>query len=349
VTRRVLATVVALAVAAGALALLVGASGLPSMSAADGHWRATEWFVQLTKRRSVMLRGDRIEPPPLDDPALVARGAGHYETACRRCHGTPGEGSPVLLREMTPQPPDLLRVRDRYSAGELLHIVKHGIKLSGMPGWPAQRRDDEVWAMVAFLDALPALGTGGYQRAANPPQETDGAVPLVVQARCVRCHGADGRGRVAGAFPMLAGQHEAYLYSSLKAFAYGARHSGIMMAVADELSDPDMRQAAAYYSQLPGLTSSPRDAAAGSGAAIVFTGIPERKVPKCASCHQQEALINPAFPRLGGQDRGYLSLQLRLFAERRRGGTAYSELMHHAADGLTDGDRAAAAMYFGAR
>jgi hypothetical protein len=42
-------------------------------------------------------------------------------------------------------------------------------------------------------------------------------------------------------------------------------------------------------------------------------------------------------------------LQLQLFAERRRGGTAYAKLMHHAADGLTADDRSSAAMYFGAR
>jgi cytochrome c553 len=349
VTRRVLAIGVALGIAASAVLLAVAASGLPPLSAADGHWRATEWLVQLAKRRSVMLRGDGIQAPPLDDAALIARGAGHYETACRRCHGAPGGGPPVLLREMTPQPPDLRRVRNRYSPGELFHIVKHGFKLSGMPGWPAQQRDDEVWAMVALLEALPSLGDTGYERAANPLPPLEAAMPAVVQDQCVRCHGTDGRGRVAGAFPILGGQHEEYLYLSLRAFAYGARHSGIMMAVAGPLSDLEMRQAAAYYSRLPGLSVRPLDADAGPGAGIVHAGLPDRKVPSCASCHQQEAAVNPAFPRLAGQDRRYLSLQLQLFAERRRGGTAFAELMHHAADGLTDDARGAAAAYFGAR
>ena len=347
--RRLLLVGTAIAVLAGLVVLFVAASGLPSMSAAEGHWAATEWLVQLTKRRSIALRGERVDPPQLDDAALVMRGAGHFETACRRCHGTPGGGPPVFLREMVPRPPDLLRVRERYSSGELFHIVKHGFKLSGMPGWPAQGRDDEVWAMVALLNALPAMGPSGYQRTARGVQDAGADIPAVVQTQCVRCHGADGLGRGTGAFPILAGQQLQYLYLSLQAFAYGTRHSGIMMAVAGELSDDEMQQAAAYYSQMPGL--SVRGAGVGNerGASIVRAGLPARKVPSCASCHEQETATNPAYPRLGGQDPGYLALQLKLFADRARGGTAYAHLMHHAADGLPDDARGALAQYFGGR
>jgi cytochrome c553 len=236
-----------------------------------------------------------------------------------------------------------------------------------MPGWPAQSRDDEVWAMVALLEALPAMGSPGYVRLArdtstdNPDAAVPAAPPLV-QAQCVRCHGADGLGRGTGAFPVLAGQHAQYLYRSLQAFAYGTRQSGIMMAVAGELSDQEMQQAAGYYSVLPRLSARPAPADARSasgadsergsgdgsrGATIARAGLPARKVPACASCHEQDAATNPAYPRLAGQDPQYLALQLKLFAERSRGGTAYAHLMYHAADGLTQDAREAVAQYFG--
>jgi cytochrome c553 len=334
---------------AALMMLLVVASGLPPMSAAEGHWAATEWLLKAAKRRTIEVQGTQVQPPPaLDDPALVMRGAGHFETACRRCHGMPGSGTPALLREMLPPPPDLLRVRDRHSRGELFHIVKHGVKLSGMPGWPSQQRDDEVWAMVALLGALPTLGTSGYLGMAVTPPTSTPSVPDVVQTRCARCHGLDGLGRVAGAFPVLAGQHQRYLFESLRAFAYGTRHSGIMTAVASDLSEPQMLRAAAYYSGLPGLSATSAHRS-GHDATLARAGDLSRKVPACASCHEQTTAINPAYPRLAGQRREYIAQQLRLFAERRRGGTAYAAIMHPTADRLTEPARVSAARYFGGR
>ena len=41
-------------------------------------------------QRSVATHTLGVKPPPLADPALVLKGAGHYETGCRPCHGGPG-------------------------------------------------------------------------------------------------------------------------------------------------------------------------------------------------------------------------------------------------------------------
>jgi len=39
----------------------------------------------------------------------------------------------------------------------LFQVVNHGLKFTGMPEWPVRDRDDEVWAMVAFLKKMPEL------------------------------------------------------------------------------------------------------------------------------------------------------------------------------------------------
>lgn len=327
-----------------ALVVFVALSGAAPIGAADGHWRVTDWLLETGKQRAVALRGRTVEVPPLDDPALVQRGAGHFETACRRCHGAPGEGPPAVLAAMHPRPPDLLRIRDKYPARELFQIVRYGLNLTGMPAWPVVERDDEVWAMVALLEALPALGRSGYLRLAEAEPASAGAnAPAVVRAQCARCHGIDGRGRVPGAFPMLAGQHADYLYRTLHAYASGARHSAIMTPVAIRLSDEDMKAASGFYGGLPGLTASPPAATADPRSA---TGAPLERVPACGPCHVQAELHQPAYPRLGGQDANYLAQQLRLFAERRRGGTTYAPLMHHVADEINEHQRRAAAAFF---
>jgi mono/diheme cytochrome c family protein len=55
---------------------------------------------------------------------------------------------------MLPQPPDLADVVGEWNNAQLFRIVKHGVRFTGMPAWPMQDRDDEVWAMVAFLREL---------------------------------------------------------------------------------------------------------------------------------------------------------------------------------------------------
>jgi hypothetical protein len=39
--------------------------------------------------------------------------------------------------------------------------VKHGIKMTGMPGW-SDHTDDELWATVAFLEKLPGMSEEQY-------------------------------------------------------------------------------------------------------------------------------------------------------------------------------------------
>jgi hypothetical protein len=81
------------------------------------------------------------------------------------------------------------------------------LKFTGMPAWPALARDDEVWAMIAFLVRLPNLSRAEYEQLVAPaPAERETNVPLadllpsrdapeVVVESCVRCHGLSGTGR----------------------------------------------------------------------------------------------------------------------------------------------------------
>jgi len=398
---------------------LVAASGIIPIKASSGHWGITEWFMQFSKSRSVATHSMGVTTPPLDDPALVLKGAGHFETGCLPCHGGPGRETPRIARKMTPLPPMLATAVPKRDPNELFYIVKHGIKFTGMPAWPALSRDDEVWAMVAFLLQLPDLDAEEYAALVfgeevdvNPPDTTLAAstplqgllypeeIPAPVSDRCGRCHGADGAGRGLGAFPRLAGQRPAYLLAALRAYAEGERHSGIMQPVAAGLGEEEMREIAVFYSRmttpratapsagLSGAASAgesmdatgaasagesmeatgaasagPATAAAPSGSStggavdtlavrrgerIAHEGIPRERVPACAGCHGPSAQPkNPFYPILAGQYADYIALQLDLFKDDRRGGSAYSRLMHPTADELTEEQVRDVALYYG--
>jgi cytochrome c553 len=261
---------------------------------------------------------------------------------------------------MTPPPPELTGERlTRWTPAQLFSIVKHGIKFTGMPAWPTLSRDDEVWAMVAFLTRLPATDRDEYRQLAGGTASDDNAAvpvgtigaepaPDLALAVCARCHGRGGTGR-DGLFPSLAGQRADYLHAALRAFKDRSRHSATMSEIAARLNDADMRTLATYYERLPGrVPASAGDLVAVSrGSAIATRGSVERDIPACNECHGPAASPkNPAYPRLAGQYSSYLVQQLELLKQRRRGGSPRVNLMHAVVDRLGPQDIRDAALYY---
>jgi cytochrome c553 len=328
------------------------ASGIVPIKASSGHWPITASLLHFAMRRSVATHTLGLEPPPLDEAWLAVKGGAHYEIACRGCHGSPEEPYPTIAQHMTPRPPHLADVVAEWEPAELFYVVKHGVKFTGMPAWPAQQREDEVWAMVAFLLQLPDLDAVGYRRLVDgeePRNQALAARPAAAE-RCDRCHGVDGQGREVPAFPRLAGQRPAYLRAALEAFARGDRHSGVMAPVATSLRPEEMRELATYYGlQEP---SRPRvreeDASAiDRGLAIARRGIPSQRIPSCVDCHGPSDIPrNAAYPVLAGQYSEYLLLQLELFKEQRRGGSAHARLMRPVAARLTPAQMRDVALYY---
>ncbi|CAA7612893.1 c-type cytochrome [Magnetospirillum sp. UT-4] len=354
--------ILGLLVALGAVgALLFAWSGLYNVAASVPHWPPTRWLIEFGLENSVETHARGIEVPPLDDPALVHAGLGHYEGACQPCHGAPGQPPNPLVRRMLPEPPYLPGQELRWSPAQLFWIVRHGLKYTGMPAWVAEHRDDEIWAMVAALLRLPELDDAGYRRllasgARMPAGESARLLAAVGPAgealvACARCHGLTGAGGGAGAFPALAGQSREYLMASLKAYALGTRASGFMQPVAGALDDEQMGRLADHYAAMPTPPVRPApNAATERGRAIAERGLPERGIPACVTCHGGNALArNRLFPRLDGQHAFYLAQQLRLFAVGTRGGTAFAELMQATTHGLDEAEIRAVAAYYAAR
>ncbi|MEP0509268.1 MAG: c-type cytochrome [Aurantimonas coralicida] len=252
-------------------ALAISFSGLISIAASSGHFAVTRWFLGWTMENAVETQSVLVRIPKdldLDDPALIQRAAGHFATGCAACHGGPGVPQSPVVEEMTPAPPRLEEALGDWSNEELFWIVKHGIKYSGMPAWPTQARDDEVWAQVAFLRALPsmdaetyaelALGGARGQDRLEAGGETTAALDGIFQNAlddCARCHSRDGLGRGEGAtedaFPVIAGQPEPYLFATLQAFAFGIRHSGFMQPPAKRYDEAMLARLAQWYSTQP--------------------------------------------------------------------------------------------------
>ena len=69
-----------------------------------------------------------------------------------------------------------------------------------------------------------------------------------VAQSCVMCHGQNGITTMPG-IPSLAGQSDIYLSSQLKQFRDGKRHNETMNVIAKPMSDTDIDNVSAWFSQ----------------------------------------------------------------------------------------------------
>lgn len=101
--------------------------------------------------------------------------------------------------------------------------------------------------LAAFFQGEPVVSSG----------ETVGTPPAVVQT-CAACHGTDGVG-ILPEYPTLSGQYEDYLQRALKDYRSGKRQNAIMNGFAGQLSDADIKAAAAHFAAQKGLRTPTRD------------------------------------------------------------------------------------------
>ncbi|MCI0681164.1 MAG: cytochrome c [Gemmataceae bacterium] len=96
--------------------------------------------------------------------------------------------------------------------------------------------------------AAPAVG---LMLALFPPSALGGDAQLGRQKAkmCQTCHGIDGLAKIPSA-PHIAGESELYLVTQLKAFRSGKRTHEIMSLIAQQLSDEDIDNLAAWYSSI---------------------------------------------------------------------------------------------------
>jgi cytochrome c553 len=173
-----------------------------------------------------------------------------------------------------------------------------------------------TWIIVALSVAAPvaAMAAEGKPDVGKARAEAVG---------CFACHGVDGVATADGLaadknVPNLAAQPDLYLQFQLVFFRKGVRKNEVMNAMAEQLSDDDLRNISAYFASLPAPSSpapqdpAPEDTELGSK---IAQGI------HCTNCHGDhfEGVDNIA--RLAGQREDYVYKALRDFKSGARTST----------------------------
>jgi mono/diheme cytochrome c family protein len=154
--------------AAGALLIAVVAAVLVHMGSFDvaadkPHSQPVFWLMDTVRERSVAIRAaDITVPSDLADEKRIASGAAQYDEMCSLCHLAPGMKRTEISRGLYPRAPELRR-KSKLTPAEQFWVVKHGLKMTGMPAWGVTHNDELLWDVVAFLQKLPELTADQYQ------------------------------------------------------------------------------------------------------------------------------------------------------------------------------------------
>lgn len=149
-------------------------SGVYPIAANESHWPFTTWILTTLQTNAVEFAADEsLDPPALDDPELLRRGAALYQAECVVCHGAPGVRRDVIGRGLNPNPPRLATEVQEWSNEELYWIIRNGLKMAGMPAFEQGHTERDLWALTAITRRLPTIDPAEWRRiAANAANDS---------------------------------------------------------------------------------------------------------------------------------------------------------------------------------
>ena len=177
------------------------------------------------------------------DPA-----AGKAKSAvCAACHNPDGNSTNPTYPKLAGQSAD-------YLTKQLVEF-KSGARVNAiMLGMVAALTPQDMEDLSAYF-ASQQIARGAADPALAPAGEAlfrGGNLTTGVSA-CMACHGAVGAGNPAAKFPALAGQHNTYIETQLKAFRNMERNNDagqMMRSVAAKLTDQEIKAVSSYIQGL---------------------------------------------------------------------------------------------------
>ena len=142
---------------------LVVRGGWIDVAASRQHPQWMETALHYAMERSVHRHARAIRAPETASRENVSAGLVHYRAMCETCHGAPGKPLSEVAEGLYPRPPQFPKTSSDRPDAELFWITKHGIQMTGMPGFGATHGDDELWDIVAVVKRLPDMNPQSYR------------------------------------------------------------------------------------------------------------------------------------------------------------------------------------------
>lgn len=169
-TRHIVTVTLVLAVLAIGLGIFVW-SGVYNIAADDKHYPATTMALTQLRERSIDARAQTLQVPNLDDPARIKQGAANYNSMCAGCHLAPGGEATEISQGLYPAPPSVSELA-KLKPAHAFWVIKHGLKMTGMPAWGVTMYDAALWDIVAALPEMAKMPPAQYQALIEGVEET---------------------------------------------------------------------------------------------------------------------------------------------------------------------------------
>ena len=144
-------------VAVASLAALIFAAPRFDWSATAKPGPLETTLAQYLVGRWIKRNSSSQSNPVAATPESLRLGREDFDAHCASCHGLDGSGRNQFEADFYPPVPKLAETPDQLSDAEIYFIIAHGISLSGMPGFAARHRPEEIWRIVLWVRHLGRL------------------------------------------------------------------------------------------------------------------------------------------------------------------------------------------------
>jgi hypothetical protein len=176
---RILTLIGALAVIVGVGATVYFFGGFYSVAGTQEDPAIIHWALVQVRTASINRQARDAAPATINDAKTIQAGAREFaEHGCTNCHGGPGVAWGKFSEGLRPDPPDLKDVVGERTPSQLFWVIKNGINMTGMPSFAlAGAKDEDIWAIVAFLKKLPTVTEADYKSWTAPPLPAPASPP----------------------------------------------------------------------------------------------------------------------------------------------------------------------------
>ena len=161
-------------------------TGNAPVATASAPMPLERFFAKTALHATINREAPKTHSTRASEGELLA-GVDVYRHNCGGCHGLPGRPASNVAKGMFPRPPQLFHhmVTDD-PVGVTYWKVKHGIRLTGMPGFVGLLTDEQIWnvsLMLANADKLPGSVTQALTAVPQMPPAAKGQSPAAGKSK----------------------------------------------------------------------------------------------------------------------------------------------------------------------